>query len=178
MRMKDISSRRQLLARKNYGRRQKLEFLTNLSFALSQKLVDDDLISLEETDYLHDSYVAAFRLSVEGQISAYQQTWLSREKDALELKLNCFKYNVTNNEVILFSRGYDYCGALKVNLYAALEHVFELLFIDEDSVSLLDEGKKNGFILDVHEDHSEEESNEIYELVIWGDDWVKAIRKC
>lgn len=178
MKSKDISVRRQLLARKNYGRRQMPEFLGDLSLALSQKLEAEDLLSLEETDRLHDHYIESYKVATEGKVSAYRQTWLSSEKDALELKLCCFKDTVADSEVILFSRGFDYCGALKVNLQKALDHVFELLLIDKDSVLFLDRGKTNGFMLDVYEDYIERMSDEIYELVIWGNSWASAISSC
>jgi len=41
---------------------------------------------------------------------------------------------------------------------------------------LLDENKTNGMCVDVYEDH--ELGDEIYELVVWGNDWVSAINKC
>ena len=66
----------------------------------------------------------------------------------------------------------------QINLHEALSHVFELLFIDKDSVSLLCIDKKNGFVLDISEDAFETSGSEVYELAIWGDEWVNAINMC
>jgi hypothetical protein len=176
MKTEDISAKRQLLARKNYGRRQMSGFLDRLSFALSQKLEAGDLLSLEETDSLYGRYTELLKAAIDGNGTAYLQTWPPEDKDALELKLNCFRDNVTDNKVILFSRGFDHCGALRAPLNKVLDHVFELLLVDGDSMRLLDENKTNGMCVDVYEDH--ELGDEIYELVVWGNDWVSAINKC
>ncbi len=173
-----ISARRQLLARKNYGRRQMREFLSNLSLALSQDLRPDNLLSLEETDGLHRHYTEYYELAIKGKVEAYRRIWPSGEKNILELKLICFKEKAEDDEVILFTRGFDYCGALKLKLHRVLDHIFELLLIDKDSVLLLGKDGTNAFMLEVYEDGIEGYSDEAYELVIWGDFWLNAINMC
>lgn len=176
MKPEDVSAKRQLLARKNYGRRQASEFLGNLSLAVSQKLDVRDLLPLEKTDDFYAHFTESFRLAMDGKIRAYRQSWASGEKDELELKLKCFRSKVADDEVILFSRGFDYSGALRLNLHTALDHVFELILVDHDSLSLLDSRKANGLLIDWIEDP--DIGDDEYELIIWGDDWLSAINKC
>lgn len=176
METEDVSAKRQLLARKNYGRRQMSEFLSNLSLAVSQKLDVGNLLSLEKTDSLYAHFTESFGLVMDGKMPAYRQAWPLSEKDELELKVKCFRSKVADNEVILFSRGFDYSGALRVNLHTALDHFFELILIDRDSLSLLHAHKTDGLMIDTHEDL--EIGDDVYELIIWGDDWTNAINKC
>ena len=175
MKNRDLSTQRQLLARKNYGRREMSEFLSNLSMALSQELEAKDLLSLEETDSLYDHYKESFNLAMETNAATYRQ--LSGEKVEMESKLSCFRTKVINSGAVLFSSAFDYCGALRVDLHTALEHVFELILIDGDSVRLLDKSKTSGLMVDSYE-NSEKPGEEIYELVIWGKEWLSAIKDC
>jgi hypothetical protein len=176
MRPENVSAKRQMLARKNYGRRQASEFLSNLSLAVAQKLDVGNLVPLEKTDDLYAHFTESFRLAMEDKILAYRQSWPSSEKDELELKLKCFRSRAADDEVFLFSKGFDYSGALRLNLHTALDHVFELILVDRDCLSLLHGRKENGLLIDTNEDL--EKGNDEYELIIWGDDWLSAINKC
>lgn len=178
MKSGDLSARRRLLARQNYGRKEMSAYLGGLSLALSENLSSKDLLPLEETDRFYEHFVESYKLAVEGKVIAYQRKWPLKEKDILEQKLQCFSENIASNEVVLFPKGFDYCGALKTNLHMVLKCIFELLHFDKDSVSLLDQSKANGFMLDCYEDYIKEHDGITFEVVIWGDNWAGTIGRC
>jgi hypothetical protein len=176
MKTEDVT-RRQLLARKNYGRRQMSEYLDNLSMALSCRVEPADLLTLEETDSFFRRYTQFFSLAADDKISAFRNVWSSEKRGELDLKLYCFKNKIADQKVILFSRGFDYSGALKVGLHQALERTLELIELDKDSVALMDTEMNNGLMLDTCEE-VEESDGQTYELVVWGDKWKPAIDEC
>lgn len=153
------------------------EFLSCLSLALSQPLEANSLLSLEQTDSLYDHFEHSFLLAMEGKVPSYRQLWPSVKKEEMESKLNCFRNKVDNSSGILFSRGFDHCGAVRLDLHTALQHVFELILIDRDSVRLLDESGANGLSVDSRED-GEPYGEGTYEMVIWGNTWLQAIKDC
>jgi hypothetical protein len=168
----------QLLVRKNYGRKQIPEFLAKLSFALSAEVPSACLVSLDETDRVFEECKQSYTLAAEGKIPAFKQVWLSREKSLLEVKLRCFDERVEDCQVYLFPKGFEYCGAVRLSLKLALGKIFELLTADGDSVQLATESNSSGLMLDTYEEYLDTGCEDVYELVVWGQDWLTAAREC
>jgi hypothetical protein len=172
--MHDRQKRISLLARHNVGTMQKSDFIQSLSIAFGRPLDEDALIDLETTDQLtvlvKSAYNSAKRDSEPGFVRYFSRT----QEEKVFALISCLGTKVRDGSVFLLFRQSRLCGAVSVEVGAALARACSLLAIDGDGITVIGESQKDGLLLDF----SPDDSDNCYELVVWGSLWPVLFLAC
>jgi hypothetical protein len=153
--------RKELLIRKNEGRRKIQGYIFQLNRILKTDLHEDDFLDLETSDHVKNAFYDSFKNSTSRKTKTYRETETVRlENDIKELRerfIGLSLYLITNLS--------EYCGVVTVPAVLALDNYRELIELDGDSLNLADNsiGGSNNFLLDYYE----EKSNYYFELSVW-----------
>ena len=155
----------------NRGRALQPAFLAELSVALSSPITPKQLLDLAQTDSVRNLLSEGYRTVLENRQPSFRKFFSRDQESHLLYLIDCLAVRLGSEKVILHVKNSDICGAILSEAEIVLSHPREIIDLDGDSLSILSVDKQQGIILDFNPDESEER----YELAIWGDRWSLAI---
>lgn len=145
--------------------------LEGLSQALGVEITKHDLLDLEETDRLFDTFKAEFQKALQGKLTSTRKVIKPADFEKAEKDMQQFSRHVHEESGTVFCGKFEDCGALSVAAKLAVNKSVSLLRFDGDSVNLLAADGSQGFALDSYD---ETDGISTLELIVWGNDWNSA----
>jgi hypothetical protein len=165
----------QIRLRQHHGRQLLPKLLNRLSQILDKPKQAVQLLDLEETD----SFLEAFEFELDSRRKrlkpAFQRSWRSNESEELQKFLNKLRKQGLNRRMILFTSLSEYCGAVEIMSHEVLEHALQLISLDQEEVLAMTYDSSYGIVLGYNTERIEKDSVEMYDLLIWGEDWLAAL---
>ena len=153
--------RKELLIRKNEGRRKIQAYISDLNRIFKTDLHDDDFLDLETSDQLKNAFYDSFKNSTTRKTKTYQ----GAETGRLENDVKDLKERFAGQSLYLITKLSEYCGVVLVSAVLALDNYKELIELDGDSLNLANSGTggANNLLLDYYE----EGGDYYFELSVW-----------
>jgi hypothetical protein len=153
--------RKELLIRKNEGRRKIQGYISELNRILKSDLREDDFLDLERSDQVRMAFYDSFKNSTNGNTKTYQAAEIGRlESDIKELR-----ERFVDQRLFLITKLSEYCGVVIVPAALALDNYRALIELDGDALNLADIG--TGMSKNLLLDYYEETGKHYFELTIW-----------
>lgn len=172
--MDNRKKRIQLLAQKNRGKLEIPGFVANLSGILGEEISESNLLSLEDTEMVLDSFRSGYQSAIRMDDVSYRRFFRSDESEQVFRFAECLSRRLPCESVSFVTKLSKNCGAVKTQLTVVLTRAAPLIQFDGDSLAVLSENQKQGILIDYNSDDPEE----MYEVVVWGDKWTAEAYIC
>lgn len=171
----DRQKRLQFLRRQEERRRALPQLLQNLSHISGKRVVETEVLSLEEID-LHN-------INLNGTDFGFNYINLSFPKDNIDRLTSTLEslseYLNTNNYLTLSK--WSELIVIKCSTNFVIDNIISLLELDKNTITVHDLKYKNGFWIDLAEEYwysdGKAELTPIYELRVFGKEWMRSIAK-
>lgn len=150
------NSDKELLIRRNKGKLYLKQYLVEIN-QFSQRVVEDDLLSLEETINLSN-----ISFTEPKKILSFDE--IHKAKNFIEY----FIQTISNEKSYLFTSYTKYCGASLIILYDFLKNFEKVKNLKSSIASILSFDKKNEMLIEFLDD-----SNSLLMIEINGERWKK-----
>jgi hypothetical protein len=162
--------------RRNQGRLLVPRLLAEVSDALGRPEGTIRLLDLKETDALRDEISATKRAIEGGSFRAFHRRWSENQVDDLRLLLASVAQRVPSEPVYLFRLLSEFCGAVESNVSEVLFHWESLVGRNQEQLLVAPLGAEKGLRLELWAEGPGSEQDYIFDLLVWGDDWIDQLR--
>ena len=161
--------------RRHKGKELLPDLLSELTRVLRSPAETIVFADLDSTDSLWRMFEAKQQECEAKTIGCLKKTWPVSELKDLKEAIARLAAVTPEKELFLFRSTSEYCGAIKITSKKLLEHAFELISLDQEDLMASNEDVSYGIVLSYVTDWTEAGSAEIYELLVWGEEWLKVI---
>lgn len=161
-----------LRIRENKGRQVLKTLLPRLQQMLNYTTIE--CLKLSDTDRLIDLHKKGYQRSVEHAPETFRIVLSQKDLGKLPLFLECVKAGLEKQQIYLLLKQSEFCGVFVIPLGLTLDHFEGIIQQDGDSVSVLTQDEKQGFLLDWNAGDTEE----TYDISFWGPNWSIQANKC
>lgn len=170
-----MNNRLNYLARQNLGNKKVSSFIKSFSEITGEVLDLHCFLSLEETDQLSDSYTEMYELASKKLLPSFRITVPAENQGIVEGYLSDLGKKKEKQEAILITQNSELFGAVKVPFDILTKNPVGLVDLDGDSLRVTDIVLKQGFLLDLYEENLGGIPQMMFELVIWGLEWLNSL---
>lgn len=164
----------QLLSRMNRAKAAAPAFLADLSEALGESVDAAALLPPTDTDEIMASLRVGYQAAIRPDEISYRRFFRSSERNLVLRLADCLSGSLLGEDVFFATKLSEDCVAVRLSLSVLLSHAASILRLDGDSLSALSEDRKQGVLIDQNPDDTEQ----AYEVVLWGDRWPLLALAC
>ena len=158
--------------RKHRGRQLCPDFIADIAKRLEVAESNIALVDLETSDRFLEEARNIAKAKHDELEPYFKQLWHVEEIAEVVRAIEELRIETADKPMLLYRRLSEYCGAVRVSLRQILTHTFSLVELDGEEVLAYTEDQKSGIRFGYYEDWSERGSQNIYELVLWGKEWL------
>jgi hypothetical protein len=149
-------------------------FLTSLSEALGETVVESALVPPLDADAVVEAYRNGYQSVAKRDAVTYRRHFLRSERSVVFRAADSFGKKLSTEDVFFISKlGADH-GVVKLNISVLLKHAESIIQLDGDSLSALSIDHSQGVLID----HNRDECEEAYEIAAWGNRWPLLMLAC
>jgi hypothetical protein len=134
-------------------------------------------LSISQSDDIWTRLVTLWKPGFEGKGRCFFRTWSIGEADTLFRWLSSFGQHVGHEELLLFNRYSEDCGAHRLSAQLIFTHVPSLLALDGNDVYVSTYDASKSLIVSLLEDDyaASGKLGTWLELWAWGDEWMRLL---
>lgn len=172
----EVSPKLESARRRNRKRQLLPQMLDDLSRRLNRPAASFALLDLERTDEVRDALRRARQSSRASGDAAFRRTWPAGEVEEVRRALATLRERAPECRLYLFRALSDDCGAVETTSSEVLDNAFRLVGLDQEEVVAVNDDASYYLGLGYNTDHLKTGLVEVYDLLVWGEDWLSALR--
>ena len=172
--MKSRQTRIQLLARQNIRRLRLPKFLSDASEVIGETIEPDAVLDIDTTDAVPERFVAGYKDAKTDAVPSFKQTFAMNEERRMLCLVDCLAHSLEDLCSLWLTYAEGEPIAVEIQLAGLLRRCKSAIKYDRDSISASSLDRSQGLLLD----HNADDAEFTYELTIWGDQWLNAVRNC
>jgi len=164
----------QLLSRLNRGKAVIQPFLKSLSELLGEPVEATALVGPADSDVIMKIFRSSYQSAMQAGAVSYHKFFRAGERKVVLQLADCVAGRLSaENGFFLTKLGKDN-RAVRLNISVLLKHTASVIRFDGDSLSVLSEDRAQGLLID----HNPDDSEQAYEIAVWGESWSMLILAC
>jgi len=161
--------------RRNRGKQLLPKFLEEIARVLNKPKGSIQLLDLDKTDELWEAYINRRQSRINDTAVTFRRTWVANDIEEVRRLINKLRDGVVDRPIFLFRALSEYCGAIETTSKEIFEHAFQLISLDQEDLIAVNNDMSLGVLFSYSTDWLEKSSVEVYELFVWGDEWLAVL---
>lgn len=173
---KQIPSERLLRAYREYAHEHNLPlFLDETAKALGRPKETISVFPWEAGDALWAKFLTRFSLQHDRVEMTYGRTWTADQREGVEEFISRLRARLPEHPLVLFREETgDVAWTVETTSAECLDKLFNLVSLNQDDLRAMSEDASEGITFEHHSYGGDTGYEEVYELWLWGERWLKA----